>query len=386
MSGIQIAVNATVANEREKTGIATYALNLLNSLQTLDGLNRYTVFMLRSQDNSLVTSDRFKIKPLPRLLQSLPLVYEWLLWYTWYYTGYSCQLGTMKPDVILSLDFDIPLYKKCPSVCIIYDLTPLLFGDMFPRHFRIRYKWQTKHAVGNARKIITISEDAKKDVITYFGVDSEKVVVAYPGFDSRLFKPETDKQKIDQLRAKYKLGNPYILFMGILHAKKNILRIIEAFESLKTEFGIKHKLVIAGKRAWQDEIIFDRIQSSPFRSEIVFAGYITDEEAPILMNGADVFVFPSLHEGFGIPPLEAMACGTPVITSNTSSLPEVTGDAALLVNPYDAHEMASALYRVISEPGLRETMIEKGLERVRLFSWQRTARSVLTVLEQAAQG
>lgn len=385
MNSIHIAIDASVANEQEKAGIATYAANLLSALQKLDDSNSYTVFTFRP-DDSLVTGGKFKVKPLPGLIQRLPIICEWIVWYAWYYSGFSCLLAAMKPDVFLSLDFDIPFYKKCPPVCIVYDLTPLLFGNMFPRHFLIRYRWQTRHAVLNARKIITISEDAKKDIITHFEIAPEKVAVAYPGFDNRLFKPEIEKEEVDRLKTRYGLQSPYILFMGMLHAKKNILRIIEAFEHLKTEFGIKHKLVIAGKRAWQDEIIFARMRSSPFSSDIVFAGYIMSTEVPALMNGADMFVFPSLHEGFGIPALEAMACGTPVITSNTSSLPEVVGDAGLLVNPYDVQEIAGAMYRVISEPGLRETMSSKGLERARLFSWQRTARSVLTVLEQAAHG
>ncbi|MHB8084857.1 MAG: glycosyltransferase family 4 protein, partial [Dehalococcoidia bacterium] len=300
MNDLHITINAGVANEREKTGIATYALNLLRSLQTLDEANQYTVFTFR-RDTSLATGDKFKVKPLPGFIQGLPTLYQWILWYAWYYSGFGCQLGAMKPDVILSLDFDIPFYKKCPSVCIVYDLTPLLFEDMFPRHFLMRYKWQTRHAVLNARKIVTISEDAKKDVIKYFGIAPEKVDVAYPGFDGRLFNPDIDEQKVDGLKTRLGIQSLYILFMGILHGKKNILRIIEAFEYLKKEYAIKHKLVIAGKRSWQDENIFARIRSSPFSSDIVFAGYVTDEEVPALMNGADMFVFPSLHEGFGIP-------------------------------------------------------------------------------------
>ena len=386
MKDIRVAVNATVINEKEKTGIALFALNLLNSLQKLDQANRYDIFTLTGSDTGLINGANFKIRPLPGFIRHLPYLNQWMIWYAWYYTGHSCQLSAMKPGVLLSLDFDVPLYNKCPSVCMIYDLTPLIFKDMFPLHFRVRYRWQLNHAAGNAAKIIAISEDSKKDIVNYLGVDPQKVIVAYPGFDSRLFKPESDLQKVQKFKEKYALGDQYILFMGAWNARKNIIRIIEAFELLKNEHGIKHKLVLAGKRAWKDEIIFEKIKSSPFNSEIIIPGYLPYESVPVLMSGADMFIFPSLHEGFGIPPLEAMACGTPVITSGVSSLPEVVGDAGLLVDPYNVSDIASAMYRLISEPGLRETMIGKGLERARLFSWERTARTVLSVLEQTVQG
>jgi glycosyltransferase involved in cell wall biosynthesis len=383
---IRVAVNATVINEKEKTGIALFALNLLRSLQTLDQTNHYDVFTLTGSDTGLISGVNFKMRPLPGFFKRFPYLHQWMIWYAWYYTGHSCQLAAMKPDVLLSLDFDVPLHTKCPSVCMIYDLTPLIFKDMFSKHFRIRYKWQLNHAARNAAKIIAISQDCKKDIVNYLGMDPQKIIVAYPGFDSRLFKPESDLQKVKEFKERYALGDEYILFMGALNARKNVIRIIEAFETLKKEYGTKHKLVIAGKRAWNDEIIFEKIRSSSYNSDIIVPGYLPYEAVPILMSGADMFIFPSLHEGFGIPLLEAMACGTPVITSNTSSLPEVVGDAGLLVDPYNVGDIASAMHRVISEPVLRETMVRKGLEQARLFAWERTARSVLTVLEQTVQG
>jgi glycosyltransferase involved in cell wall biosynthesis len=284
--------------------------------------------------------------------------------------------------VFLSAHPVLPLCRACPSVVVIYDLSPLIQRNAFKAGFQFRFDRQARHASKHADRIITISQSTKADLINLLGAKPEKISVVYPGYDDS-FRPQVNHHELKALMSKYSIDDRYILFTGALEPKKNLTRLVEAFVSLKKQGKTVHKLVIAGKRAWGDETVFQTVRRSGLESQVIFTGYVPQEELPLLMSGADVFVFPSLHEGFGIPPLEAMACGTPVITSNSSSLPEVVGDAGVLVNPYSVDEIAEAIYKVVSNRELREEMRRKGLERAKLFSWERAAQEIVQMLEEA---
>jgi glycosyltransferase involved in cell wall biosynthesis len=381
MADKHIAVDASEIEEINKSGRATFSLNLLRSLGRIDTANRYSVFTVYDADKGALQNPNFNIKSLPRALQALTPFIALLSWYSWYFTGLSLQLKRVNPDVFFSLSPSLPPGCPHPAVCIIYDLTPISLSDAHRLDFKVRFRLQATDAVKRSDRIITISQAAKNEIVSYFGVSSDKISIVYPGFDSSLFKPEQDSDKIKLTLDKYAITSPYLLYVGTLEPKKNIIRLIEAFCRLKKEKGIDHKLVIAGKRAWKDSGIFDKIRMSGCESDIVFTDYVPQAELPALISGADVFVFPSLHEGFGMPPLEAMACGTPVVVSITSSLPEVVGDAGITVDPYDVENIAEAIYRVISDRDLNKQMRKKGLERARLFSWEKAAGETLTILE-----
>ena len=386
MAGKHIAVDASEIGEINKSGRATFSINLLRALSIIDAVNRYSVFTVYDADKDALDNPNFNVKAMHRALQALPPFITSLSWYYWYFTGLSLQLRQINPDIFFSLSPSLPPCCPGPAVCIIYDLTPLTLQHAHRLDFKVRFKLQAADAVKRSDRLITISQDAKNEIISYFGVNPDKISIVYPGFDSSLFKPEPDSEKIRRTLRKYGIEGPYLLYIGTLEPKKNITRLIEAFCRLKKDRGIDHKLVIAGKRAWKDSEIFDKIRRSGCESNIVFTGYVPQGELPTLINGADVFVFPSLHEGFGMPPLEAMACGTPVIVSNTSSLPEVVGDAAVTIDPYSTDAIADAIYRVSSDKDLRAQMRAKGLERARLFSWEKTARQTLQVLEDTLDG
>jgi glycosyltransferase involved in cell wall biosynthesis len=228
---------------------------------------------------------------------------------------------------------------------------------------------------------LSLFRNQKNDLVHRLGAKPEKIHVIYQGYDDSVFKPETQPQKIQSTMRKFNIPNKYILYVGTWHTNKNIPRLIEAFAFLKKERRLPHKLVIVGKKAFGHEAVTNAVDKFAVHDDVIIAGYVRQEELPLLMHGADVFVFPSLHEGFGIPPLEAMACGTPVITSNASSLPEVVGDAAVLVNPYDINEIAEAIDRVLSDGKLREELRRKGLERAKSFSWHKTAQEILQLFE-----
>jgi len=240
------------------------------------------------------------------------------------------------------------------------------------------YKRQPR-TLKTADKIITVSNSTKNDLMNHFNIPKEKIRVIFEAADEK-FKSLNNKET-KEVKYKYHLNFPFILYVGGLAVHKNIPALIKAFYKVKKK-GIQHKLVITGTKRWKYKEIFETIDKLDLQNDVVFTGYVSDEDLPALYNAADLFVYPSIYEGFGLPPLEAMACGTPVITSNTSSLPEVVGDAGIMVDPYDVNGLADAMHEVLANEGLRANMIKNGLERAKMFSWEKCARETLKVYEE----
>jgi glycosyltransferase involved in cell wall biosynthesis len=239
-----------------------------------------------------------------------------------------------------------------------------------------------KAVTRKASEIIVDSYSTQKDLLSALDIAKDKISVIYPAIGDA-FHPVGDQKHIESVRERYGLPVKYILYVGPWKPHKNIGRLIKAFYQVRRDSKLPHKLVIGGETD-------PRFSEGPrlasqlgLREEIIFPGYIRDEDLPCVYCGADIFVFPSLYEGFGLPPLEAMACGTPVVTSNVSALPEVTGNAAVLVNPYKVVEIAEAIYKVLSNDSLRDTLRRKGLERAKEFSYEEFARKTLKVYEKA---
>jgi glycosyltransferase involved in cell wall biosynthesis len=233
-------------------------------------------------------------------------------------------------------------------------------------------------SIKKADIIIAVSYSTKRDIINYFEIKEEKIKVVYPGVESR-FRPI---RNIKEYRLRNNLPSKMILNVGTLEPRKNVVTLIKAFKKLR-KLGFKnYKLVIAGDKGWLYKPIFDEIKSSGLQKEVLFLGCVKDEDLPILYNCADVFVYPSFYEGFGFPPLEAMACGIPVITSNTSSLPEVVDNAGIMVDPDDVNSLCNAMYNVLKDKELWHQMSKKGLERAKLFSWKETAKKILEIYDE----
>jgi glycosyltransferase involved in cell wall biosynthesis len=205
-----------------------------------------------------------------------------------------------------------------------------------------------------------------------FRLPLEKMVVIYNGVNEQ-FIPMDRRQAQSLLADKYHIDSPFVLYAGKLQSRKNIIRILQAFDIVRRDVRPDLKLVLAGRRTWKSEGLDETMDRLNVRDKVIELGYIRNDDLPLLYSGAEVFVFPSLWEGFGIPVIEAMACGTPVVTSNISSLPEVAGDAALLVDPYSINDIAAAMERLLSDGELRQRLHDKGLERVKAFSWRNTA-------------
>jgi glycosyltransferase involved in cell wall biosynthesis len=264
----------------------------------------------------------------------------------------------------------------------VHDVTFLLLPGRYPATRRLYMQGVTRAAVRVADAIITPSQAVRADVIERLGVSAERVV-AIPEAAAPHFRPVEDEAALTTVRTKYGLPERYLLSVGSLEPGKNRARLIAAYARLRAE-GAAEPIVIAGQPAWRYQGDLDLAGRLGLRDSVRFLGYAPDEDLPALYSGASAFVFPSLYEGFGLPVLEAMACGTPVITSNVSATAEVAGDAALLVDPRDVAALTEAIARVLVDAGLRAGLRARGLERAAQFSWARTARETLLIYETVA--
>ena len=251
---------------------------------------------------------------------------------------------------------------------------------MIRHHDKIFHYFKKK-----ASLIIAVSENTKIDVMKYLNVPEKKIRVIYHGVEKEFQKIEDGEYLKHRLRG-IGIDYPYIFYLGTLEPRKNVERLIEAFIQLKKRNQINEKLVISGIKGWGHQSIFDKVASSGIEKEIIFTGFVPNEFLPFLYNGASAFVYPSLYEGFGLPVLEAMACGVPVVTSNVSSLPEVAGDAAILLNPYSVDELADGIWRILSDEDLRNSCITKGIERAKSFTWERCAMETLKAFNEVYDG
>ncbi len=362
---------------KDRVGVDQYIYNLLRGLANVDSDNLYYLYSNRAvPEEFFCIGGNFKVvihksKILPRIM-----------WVQFVLPGLLKRDGI---ELLHAPCYMAPSRARCPKVITFHDMASWLFPEKFRLIHRIVYSWFVPSFAKNADRIIAVSESTKKDLVRLFGMPEDKITVVYEG-TNELFKPAKDAGLLERIREKYGLPEKYILYVGILEPRKNISALIRAYGLMKDSREVEHKLVIVGNKGWMCDEIFKTVQSLRLEDEVIFTGYIADKELPLVYNSAELFVYPSTYEGFGLPPLEAMACGVPVITSNISSLPEVTGDAAILINPDNADELSAAMAKVISSSSLRESMINKGFERVKMFSWKKAAEETLEVYKDILAG
>jgi glycosyltransferase involved in cell wall biosynthesis len=364
---MRIGIDASRATVSRRTGTESYARRLIQALLDRGSAHDLILYFRDSPAPGLFPGGVRRVIPFPRL---------------WTHVRLSLELLTPpRPDVLFIPAHVLPLIHPLPSVVTVHDLGYRHFPDAHPFTQRLYLDWSTRFSARAATHVIADSEATKNDLIRFYNISSEKIAVIYPGRDESL-------QPVDPAptRAKYNLPEEYILHVGTLQPRKNLLRLIEAFHSVKCQVSSEHvsrvTLVLVGRSGWLSDSILEKARSTP---DVRLLDYVPDEDLAGLYSDARAFVFPSLYEGFGFPVLEAMACGTPVICSNTSSLPELAGEAALLVNPTDTEALAAAVSRVLSEPNLRAALVEKGLTQVKKFSWEKAARETMGGLEKAAE-
>ena len=296
---------------------------------------------------------------------------------------YSLFFGN-KSDITHFMNYYVPPGVKGKVVTMVYDMVYKVFPETMNTKTRIMLNLIMKRSCKRADIIVTISQFSKNEIIKYLKVSQEKIVVMPCGVDLELYRPDYSKETVFKVLDKYGISSEYFLYIGTLEPRKNIERLIDAYYILKQRSANSHKLVIAGRKGWQYDSIFKKVNSLGLNDDVIFTGYVDAADSPVLIKGAAAFVFPSIYEGFGMPPLEAMACGTPVITSNVASLPEVVGDAALMVDPFSVEAIAGAMERIISDIHLRSELSQKGLERASSFSWDHSVRIISEVYARLA--
>jgi glycosyltransferase involved in cell wall biosynthesis len=366
----------TYGLDRAPTGIGRYAVDLLQAMATLPGAPEI-VLLTTEREDPLGLWRQFEHYSLPgcRLLPALMTIGNLAL---------ALAAWRYKLDLIHDPNGIAPFFALGPHtrrVVTICDAFAYIYPEAHNRLDNWRYRWQLPLAARQADGVLTISACSRRDLVRHMGLAEQRVAVTHCAADTR-FAPMPDGAERRAILARYGITSPFLFYVGGLNARKNIARLLEAYARLRVDFPAV-RLVIGGKRQWRAGEIDEAFQRLALEGHVHFTGYVDDADLPALYSAAECFVFPSLYEGFGLPPLEAMACGAPIVTSNVSSLPDVVGDAALTVDPYDVPALTAAISRVLSDAGLRAALRERGLARAASFTWERAARETLAVYQQA---
>ncbi len=285
-----------------------------------------------------------------------------------------------KFDLYHATSYILPWFCRLPSVLTVHDLIALDHPGYCQNESAVYFGLCLPRSIKRASRIIAVSETVKQDIIRKFDIDARKITVVYHGVENA-FKKITCSDTLDRIRLKYRLPEKFILFVGNLEPKKNLERLIAAFLLLKEKNHIPQQLVIVGKDGWKSSDVFKKIRESPLAGAIICTGYADREDLPALYSLADLFAFPSLYEGFGLPVLEAMACGTPVLISNRGALPEITGNIFPQVDADNVTDIAAGMHSCLTNESLRQKNIAHGLQRAKDFTWEAAARRTLTVYE-----
>ncbi|VAX18154.1 hypothetical protein MNBD_NITROSPINAE03-700 [hydrothermal vent metagenome] len=359
---------------KPKSGVGYYVTNLIREFQSIDATNEY--FMI---SNNHSYESEF------RNLSNFTNFKTWIsnenhiigdLWESFYLPR---LLLNKNVDVFHGPAFMIPLRSVgFRTVVTIHDVVAFTRTETVPKKYALYMRILLKQVVRKVDKIIAPSISTKNDLIKYLNTPEEKIHVVYNAVSPK-YSPAAPGHDYGEIKRKFGIRNKYILFAGNLEPRKNLIRLMEAFNMALPKLSGEYQLVICGKRGWLYQDILRTYEKFNLNNEIILTNYVTEQDLINLYQSADIFAFPTLYEGFGFPPLEAMGCGVPVITSNVSSLPEIVGDAAVLVNPLDTGEISEALVTMASSEALREELKEKGLKRSALFSWKDTARKTLDI-------
>ena len=373
---MQIGIDASRIAVTARTGTEHYTYELLAALARLDRRDRFTLYCNARPAALPPLGPNFMLRAMPFLR-------------LWTHVRLSAELVLRAPDVLFVPAHVLPLgapLRRTRTVVTIHDMGYLHFPAAHTPLQR-RYLWlSTWWSARAASHVIAISGATRDDLVRYTGICPEKVTVIHHGLSAR-FHPIDDPAVLAATQARYGIDRPYFLYVGTVQPRKNLERLIEAF-ARAVRLGDPDRLpasgplqlVIAGKRGWLTEAIERRAAELGVAEWVIFTGYVPDADVPALLSGALAFTFPSLYEGFGMPVLEAMACGAPVLAANSSSLPEVAGDAAILADPTDTAAITAALLRLACEPALRAELRARGLARAAQFSWERCAEATLRVL------
>jgi len=366
---VRIAIDCSPL-AKTRAGIGTYTFNLLRALTKIDRENEYFLLAHRDFDQGFELPANF-VKPMPSVefSQSTP----------WLILKLPRELRHLKIDIFHSTNFLIPPLTGCKTVDTIYDLSTLVMPGQHKFLHTLSHKLFFRSSLRRADRLIAISEFTKCEIIRLFPQYKDKISVAL-GAVVPEYRLIDDRSILGKVQKKYSLPERFILFVGTLEPRKNISGLLKAYSKVKSK--IPHKLVVVGGKGWKYSSIFDLVKKLDLEQSIIFTDYVPAVELPVIYNLAEIFCYPSFYEGFGLPILEAMACGTPVITSDVTSLPEVAGDSALLADPALPEEIADRLLTLAQNENLRSKLAGMGLSRAAEFSWELTAKKTLEIYRQ----
>jgi glycosyltransferase involved in cell wall biosynthesis len=369
-----IGIDASRAARAERTGTEAYSLHLIRAMLSAAPQHRFRLYTDRALAEFGTSNAEPRVMPFPRL---------------WTHARLSAEMLLRPPEVLFVPAHVVPLVHP-RTVVTVHDLGYLYFPQAHPTLARMYLDLSTRWNARVAAHVIADSQATKDDLVRHYAVPPDKITVAYPGRDDSLRRIK-DPSVINDVRWRYGISGDYLLFIGTLQPRKNLIRLVQAFSNLQSPISNLQsqisnlQLVLAGSQGWLYDEILAEVKRLGLESRVSFPGRVADEDKAALLSGAMALVHPSLYEGFGFPVVEAMQCGTPVICSGTSSLPEVAGDAALLVDPLDVDALAQAMARLVGDADLRRALVERGYIQAQKFSWASCATTVLSVLEAAAR-
>ena len=370
---MRIAINTRFLLPQYLEGLGNFTLEVSRRLVEQHPEHDFLFCFDRPYDPQFVFGERTTAK-----IIFPPARHPWL-WQAWFEYALPQVLRSWQADIFFSPDSYCSVRSKVPTVMVTHDLAFLHYPDQVPAHARRYYTKWTPRFIERAERVVTVSEFVCQDIIDNYGTDPAKISVACNGVRS-IFRP-LDATTIQEVRNKYSQGQAYFFYLGSVHPRKNLARLIKAYDQFRATNPSPTPLLLGGRLAWQLDEVQQAHQASPFTKDIHLLGYISNEEATRLLAASLALVYPSLSEGFGVPVLEAMQAEVPVITSNTTSLPEVAGDAALLVDPKSTEALATAMNQLAQQPKLREELIAKGQKQRSRFSWDLAAQVIWKAIE-----
>jgi len=359
-----------------QTGIGNYIRHLLDCVFRLDEKNKYVIFLLPEEYENFKTPNK--------RIKKVQVFSKWYGWKEQFFLPFDLYKENL--DLMHFTHFNSPIPYLGKSIVTIHDITPYFFpGHKMKSLIRkVGFRTVFFSSVKKASKVIAVSQNTKNDIIRHFKISSEKIAVTYEGIDSQ-FKIINDKEKLDRLRKKYNIPNSFIFYTGVWRNHKNLVGLVKAFGILKNKHKLDCQLVLGGKEDPYYPEVRKTWENLGLEKDIIRTGFIDQEELPLFYNAAEIFVIPSFYEGFGLIGLEAMACGTPVVSSNKTSLPEVLGNAAIYFNPDNPEEIAEKIKLVSTNKKLYNELVEKGLKQIEKYSWERMGKETLEIYRSILQ-
>ena len=356
-----------------RAGIGQYIMRLANALSSLNTHHdQFVLLQSRKDRTNIVNGQNFSRASL------------WTPSHHWAeQTTLRFEIGRLNLDLLHSPDFIPPFQRNCRSVITIHDLAFLLYPHFLTKE-SARYYGQIDQAVRNTDHIIAVSESTRQDTIKLLGVPERKITVIHEAANPTFRQMDKDESR-RRVTEMYGLDRDFILFVSTIEPRKNLPGLLQAYRKLLDDYKVSEGLALAGSQGWLSEEVYGLVENLNLDEHVRFLGRVPSEHLVYLYNAARLLVHPSFYEGFGLPPLEAMTCGTPAIVSNVSALPEVVGDAAQLVDPHDIDGLTVAMWRLLTDEDLRDSFIAKGFKRADMFSWKRAAEETLAVYRQVIE-